>query len=79
MNTDEDVDPEAELKDWIQNREFIRVPSDGDVNIHNTQVVDCEYTEFKHASKCPSSRSPHRIRTGAVTWMLNAGIPPEVV
>ncbi|MDB9264402.1 hypothetical protein, partial [Halorubrum ezzemoulense] len=39
MNTDEDVDPEAELKDWIQNREFIRVPSDGDVNIHNTQVV----------------------------------------
>ena len=46
---------------------------------HGKQRTSCDYTEIKHASKCPSSRSPHRIRTGAVTWMLNAGIPPEVV
>ena len=36
-------------------------------------------TEFAHASKCLSSRSPHRIRTGSITWQLNIGIPPEVV
>ncbi|WP_418283183.1 tyrosine-type recombinase/integrase [Halorubrum sp. DTA98] len=46
---------------------------------HGKDRIDCEFTEFVHGSKCPSSRSPHRIRTGAITWMLNAGIPPEVV
>ncbi|WP_128905899.1 tyrosine-type recombinase/integrase [Halorubrum amylolyticum] len=46
---------------------------------HGKERPSCEYTEYTHASKCPSSRSPHRIRTGAVTWMLNAGIPPEIV
>lgn len=34
-------------------------------------------TERNHASKCPSSRPPHDIRTGSITWMLNLGWPPE--
>jgi len=38
---------------------------------HNRQRHSCEWTERSHASKCPSSRPPHAIRTGAITWMLN--------
>jgi site-specific recombinase XerD len=33
----------------------------------------CEYTARNDASKCPSSRSPHRIRTGSITEQLNRG------
>ena len=46
---------------------------------HGRERETCEYTEFAHASKCPSSRSPHQIRTGTVTWLLNRGWPPEDV
>jgi integrase len=41
---------------------------------HGRQRRTCEYTERQHASKCPSTRSPHQIRTGAITWMLNRGL-----
>jgi len=46
---------------------------------HGKDRATCEWTEYNHASKCPSSRSPHDIRTGAITWMLNRGWPPEDV
>jgi site-specific recombinase XerD len=46
---------------------------------HGKDPAECEWTSFVHASKCPSSRSPHQIRTGSITWMLNCGIPVEVV
>ena len=41
---------------------------------HNRQRDTCEYTEKSHASKCPSARSPHQIRTGSITWQLNKGL-----
>jgi integrase len=41
---------------------------------HNKTREKCEYTEKSHASKCPSSRSPHQIRTGSITWQLNCGL-----
>ncbi|MDH5019011.1 tyrosine-type recombinase/integrase [Halobacterium rubrum] len=46
---------------------------------HGRKRDTCEFTERGHASKCPSSRSPHQIRTGSITWQLDAGLPPEVV
>lgn len=41
---------------------------------HNRKRDRCEYTQKSHASKCPSSRSPHAIRTGSITWQLNRGL-----
>lgn len=41
---------------------------------HNKTREKCDYTEKSHASKCPSSRSPHQIRTGSITWQLNRGL-----
>lgn len=46
---------------------------------HGRGRESCEFTDYTHASKCPSSRSPHRIRTGAITHLLNIGWPPEDV
>lgn len=46
---------------------------------HGKQRDTCDWTEFAHASKCPSSRSPHQLRTGVVTYLLNQGWPPEDV
>lgn len=46
---------------------------------HGKDRPSCEWTNYHHGSKCPSSRSPHQIRTGAITWMLNQGWPPEDV
>lgn len=46
---------------------------------HGRERETCSYVHRNHASKCPSARSPHRIRTGSITWQLNQGIPIEVV
>jgi len=41
---------------------------------HNRQRETCEFREKSHASKCPSSRAPHQVRTGSITWQLNRGL-----
>lgn len=46
---------------------------------HGNDRAKCEYVDYSHASKCPSSRSPHQVRTGSITWQLNRGVPIEVV
>lgn len=46
---------------------------------HGKRRDRCEWTQRNHASKCPSSRSPHTIRTGSITWQLNIGLPIELV
>jgi len=46
---------------------------------HGKRKSSCEWTERGHRSKCPSSRSPHMLRTGSITWQLNQGYPIELV
>jgi len=46
---------------------------------HDKDPATCSYRERNHASKCPSSRSPHHLRTGSITWQLNQGLPVDVV
>lgn len=46
---------------------------------HDRDPATCSYRERNHASKCPSSRAPHHIRRGSITWQLNRGLPIEVV
>lgn len=45
---------------------------------HDERRSRCDWTMLKHSSKCPSSRSPHQVRTGAITRMLNR-LPKERV
>lgn len=46
---------------------------------HGEEQDACQYRMRDHASKCPSSRSPHRIRTGSIQWQLDRGVPPADV
>lgn len=46
---------------------------------HGRRRSTCAMTQRNHASKCPSSRSPHAVRTGSITWQLNSGYPIELV
>lgn len=46
---------------------------------HDRDRETCEYLEHNRASGCPSSRSPHQIRTGAITWLRDSGVSEEEV
>lgn len=46
---------------------------------HGRERSSCDWTAYSSASQCPSSRAPHHVRTGAITWMRNRGTPVEVV
>ena len=46
---------------------------------HGREISECTAREHGKESQCPSSRSPHRIRTGSITWHRDRGWPPEVL
>ena len=46
---------------------------------HSAERHTCKFTDRTHASKCPSSRSPHMIRTGSISWQLDRGVPIDLV
>lgn len=50
---------------------------DGDPCRHNKRREDCEWTKSGQSSKCPSSRSPHAVRTGSITFHRDCGFDAE--
>lgn len=46
---------------------------------HDRDPEDCEALQHGYEARCPSSRSPHPIRTGRITDLRDQGWPPEVV
>jgi site-specific recombinase XerD len=46
---------------------------------HDRNPESCEAMQPEKASGCPSSRSPHGVRRGALTRMLREGTPEQVV
>jgi integrase len=46
---------------------------------HDRDIDECEATHGDHASKCPSSRSPHDVRSGRVTAYRRQDVPRRVV
>jgi len=46
---------------------------------HDRDPDDCEATYLDKASKCPSARSPHDVRSGKVTYYRREDVPRQVV
>jgi integrase len=46
---------------------------------HDEDPATCEAASYDQASKCPSSLSPHPVRTGSITAHRDAGTPRQVV
>jgi hypothetical protein len=46
---------------------------------HGKERESCEWVDYSKGSQCPSSRSPHQVRTGSITWQLNREMPIEAV
>lgn len=57
---------------WTQPCRWGECPHDKDPNT-------CEYKKRERLRDCPSSRSPHGVRRGAITKHLRDGTPEEVV
>lgn len=46
---------------------------------HSKRRPNCEWTTRNQSSKCPSSRSPHAVRRGSITWQRNLGFSRDLV
>jgi site-specific recombinase XerD len=44
---------------------------------HDRERRRCEWTRSTKASQCPSSKSPHAVRTGAITFHRDRGFDPK--
>jgi len=64
------------LRDWTYQA---TIPCKHSPCPHDKSPDTCVWTGYNQASKCPSSRAPHHVRTGAITWMLNQDVPAELV
>jgi site-specific recombinase XerD len=46
---------------------------------HGKERATCEWYSITKGSRCPSSVSPHPIRSGSIMWQLNRGLRADVV
>jgi site-specific recombinase XerD len=46
---------------------------------HGKERDSCDWYTFSQASRCPSSVSPHPVRSGSIMWQLNRGLRADVV
>jgi len=46
---------------------------------HDRDPDECEATDMQKASQCPSSRSPHDLRSGRVTYYRRNDVPRRIV
>ena len=46
---------------------------------HDRDLDECDATHLDKASRCPSSRSPHDVRSGRVTYYRREDVPRRVV
>lgn len=46
---------------------------------HDRDIEECEATHLDKASQCPSSRSPHDVRSGRVTYYRREDVPRRIV
>lgn len=46
---------------------------------HGKRRPNCKFVPRDSASRCPSTRSPHAIRRGSITWQRNLGFTEETV
>ncbi|MXR51127.1 site-specific integrase [Halovenus sp. WSH3] len=68
------------LKGAIRSRfNIVTQPCRYGVCPHDRDTDTCEALEHGYEARCPSARSPHRIRTGSITHHRDEGWPPEVL
>lgn len=65
------------IQSWVYR--FTRPCVIGEMCPHDYEPATCEYTSHDRASGCPSSVSPHAVRTGSITAHRDAGTPRDVV
>jgi hypothetical protein len=46
---------------------------------HGREIDACDYKEHHRESRCPSSRSPHDLRSGRVTYYRREDVPRRIV
>lgn len=64
------------LRTWCY---FATVPCRYQDCPHGKAQPSCDWFRTTEAVRCPSSRSPHQVRSGSITWQRNRGMSAEVV
>lgn len=76
ITSDQGRPAKSSIRDWLY---MATVPCKHSQCPHGKEPETCEFKNYSSVGGCPSSRSPHQIITGSITWMRNRGVPAEVV